>query len=102
MQPEIIRFSGYACEVHQVVTEDGYLLHMHRIPYKTDAPKKSVRRPSIILQHGLLADSSCWVSNGPENSLAFILANEGAICLALLRPFFSRFLHGFFVVRFYN
>lgn len=31
-QPEIIRYWGYPVEVHHVVTRDGYVLELHRIP----------------------------------------------------------------------
>lgn len=76
--PEIVTYSGYGVENHVVVTKDNYLLTMHRIPHgrlHNQSPK--LRRPSVILQHGILADSACWVSNGPDNSLAFILADAG-------------------------
>ncbi|KAK8398846.1 hypothetical protein O3P69_004144 [Scylla paramamosain] len=34
--PELIRARGYPAEVHQVVTEDGYILEIHRIPHGKD------------------------------------------------------------------
>ena len=34
-QPDLIRFYGYPLEEHQVETEDGYILTLHRIPYHT-------------------------------------------------------------------
>ena len=83
--PEIIRHNGYPCEEHTAETKDGYVLTMHRIPHgkltllkePAFSPDENEDKPVVFIQHGLLADSSCWVSNGPENSLPFILADAG-------------------------
>nr|CAI5829897.1 unnamed protein product [Callosobruchus analis] len=68
--PQIIARHGYRAETHVVVTEDGYLLKIHRIP-----PKKNGAQP-VFLQHGLLGSSADWIVNG-NNSLAFLLADYG-------------------------
>lgn len=65
--PELIKACGYKVETHSVVTEDGYILDMHRIP--------STGKP-IFLMHGMLCSSYCWVTS-ETNSLAFILADAG-------------------------
>ena len=59
----------FKVETHEVTTEDGYKLEMHRIPSKSGGPV-------VFLQHGMLCASFCWVSQ-EKNSLAFILAEAG-------------------------
>lgn len=69
-QPEKIIREGYPCEVHLVVTQDCYMLEMHRIPFgKHSPPMPGVHRPAVYLQHGLLGSSAVWVMGTPENSL---------------------------------
>ena len=75
--PDLIRYWGYPEESHQVQTEDGYLLTVHRIPHGKNDPKPNRKRPVFFLQHGLLCSSSNWVTNIPQRSLAFMLADAG-------------------------
>ncbi|CAK9799472.1 Lipase 3 [Anthophora quadrimaculata] len=70
---KLIKKAGYPAEAHVVLTDDGYLLMMHRIPGKPGAP-------TIYLQHGIIGSSADWILNaiqGNENSLAFLLADAG-------------------------
>nr|XP_039250443.1 gastric triacylglycerol lipase-like [Styela clava] len=99
--PQMVRYTGYPCAVYTTVTKDGYKLTMHRIPFgskeaeltsgrlqsfedtgrRKSKGKRTRRgrdkRPVVFLQHGILSDSSCWVTNGPNRSLAFVLADAG-------------------------
>lgn len=74
--PQLIRKYGYPAESHTVVTEDGYLLTMHRIPHGRKSAYNFTRTP-VLLQHGLLGSSTSWIINGPNKSLPYILADIG-------------------------
>ena len=76
--PDIINiYPDFACETHHVTTSDGYILELHRIVPTRPVDEDATKLP-VILQHGLLADSSNWVLNGGDrNSLGFALAERG-------------------------
>ena len=70
----MIAKEGYPIETHIVVTEDCYILQMHRIPYGKNSPQVQGEeaRPAVYLQHGLLSSSADWVMGAPEHSLGKI------------------------------
>nr|XP_034304031.1 gastric triacylglycerol lipase isoform X2 [Crassostrea gigas] len=73
---ELITSKGYPCEQHDVLTKDGYILSLQRIPFSKKSPTRK-GKPAILLQHGLLSCSSCWVENLANESLGFMLADAG-------------------------
>ncbi|KAH9377207.1 hypothetical protein HPB48_011007 [Haemaphysalis longicornis] len=73
---EIIKDKGYPVEEHLVVTEDGFVLNVQRIPDGHKSTKKGPKQ-AVFLQHGLLSSASDWVINFPPQSLAYILADAG-------------------------
>ena len=61
---------GYPVETHQVITEDGYILRMHRIPYSKRSPRSDGgERPAVYIQHGLTSSSADWLVAGPKKAL---------------------------------
>ncbi|XP_062520508.1 gastric triacylglycerol lipase-like [Corticium candelabrum] len=73
---EIIHYHGYPEEDHWVVTEDGFILGMQRIPHGKGGSQVG-QRPPFFLQHGLLCSSTVWLTNTEKRNLAFLLADSG-------------------------
>lgn len=72
LQPEIIRSRGYPLEIHNVVTEDGFVLELHRIPasiseLESQRTESKPKKKPVFLQHGIFATDFVWAS-GPSNS----------------------------------
>ncbi|XP_010119598.1 PREDICTED: lipase member M-like [Chlamydotis macqueenii] len=74
---ELITYKGYPSEEYEVTTEDGYTITIHRIPYGAQNQGNPALKSAVFLQHGLLGDATNWVTNRPNNSLGFILADAG-------------------------
>ncbi|XP_063606385.1 lipase lipl-5-like [Penaeus indicus] len=92
LTPQLIRIRGYPSEIHQVVTDDGYILEVHRIPHgRNDVTRNHNRistperggngrrenRRVVFIQHCVLCSSADFVLNDPDQALAFILADAG-------------------------
>lgn len=67
---------GFGYEEHSVVTEDGYVLGLYRIPGVKDE-KSSKKRPPVLLMHGIWADMMCWVYNDENLAPAYNLVRAG-------------------------
>lgn len=77
-QVDTITGHGYPVESHTVITDDGYILKMHRIPSSPNQTHSAheVKQP-VLLMHGLLDSSATFVLMGPNQSLAYMLADAG-------------------------
>ncbi|XP_074647415.1 gastric triacylglycerol lipase-like [Tubulanus polymorphus] len=74
---QLITSKGYVCEEHTVVTEDGYILGLQRIPHGRRSHNRSGPRRVAFLQHGLLASATNFLANSANDSLGFMLADNG-------------------------
>lgn len=51
---------------------------MFRIPYSSKLNNKNeLNKPVVFLMHGLLSSSDSWVLNGPDDAMAFMMADAG-------------------------
>ncbi|TVU33887.1 hypothetical protein EJB05_15701 [Eragrostis curvula] len=81
---DVITELGYPFEAIKVVTSDGYVLLLERIPRRDS-------RKVVLLQHGILDSSMGWVSNGVVGSPAFAAYDQGYdVFLGNLRGLVSR------------
>ncbi|XP_073003412.1 triacylglycerol lipase 1 [Typha latifolia] len=68
--------SGYPCSEHTVETKDGFLLSVQHIPHGRNALGDKPG-PPVFLQHGLFQGGDTWFINSVEQSLGYILADNG-------------------------
>lgn len=79
---DLCSIHGYVVEEHVVLTGDGYLLGLHRLPgrkgHRSTNPGTSTGKPVVYLHHGLLMNSEVWVClTDPERCLPFLLVEQG-------------------------
>lgn len=65
---QLIAKHGYTPQMHSVITEDGYIVNLIRIPRKG---------PAALLVHGIGDSSDSWLVTSPSSSLAYQLAALG-------------------------
>ena len=74
--PQLIQSFGYKVEEHQVVTEDGYILTLHRIPVNDRIHWPEQRPPPVFLGHCLVGSSAIFVFGLVTTAVAK-LSNDG-------------------------
>lgn len=60
--PQLIEAHGLICETHHVITEDGYILQIHRI--KSNEANNTNLKP-VIINHGLFGTGADFLVNSP-------------------------------------
>ena len=63
---------GYHGEIHEVSTEDGYVLSVFRV-YRGPTPPNEV----MLLQHGIMDSADAFLNNAVHIAPAYVLANAG-------------------------
>lgn len=58
------------------MTDDGYILGLHRIPHGKVSPGED-SKPVAFLAHGLTCNSGVYAFGPSEKSLGYILADAG-------------------------
>ena len=59
-----------------MISEDGYVYQLYRIPGKVAAPGPE-KRPAVLMMHGIECDMNFWMPNDPEIVPPFVLASQG-------------------------
>lgn len=72
---QMIQNAGYSVENHTVITADGYILTLFRIP-RNKANQAGTKEP-ILLQHGLLCSSNDWLLVNDSDCLPYLLSEAG-------------------------
>ena len=85
---EMVQFHGYPVWSKLIDTPDGYTLNLFRIPgprgESLSSALRARNREPLLLLHGVLSSSECFVMNGPGVSPAYQLADSGRYDLWLL------------------
>ena len=64
--------NGFASESYTVVTEDGYVSQIYRIPGKFGESGNG--KPAVLLMHGIECDMNFWTVNSADVAPPFVLS----------------------------
>lgn len=70
-----LQIHGYPCESYDVLTEDGYVLSLHRIPPRNLTYASDLK--PFILMHGLIGSAADFILSGKQRSLGCMLHEKG-------------------------
>ena len=86
----MIKAVGYHAETHYSITEDGYILALHRIPRgRSEKGTGKLSGAVCYLQHGLMCSSADWVIPAPEKGLGI---GEDSLLFKMTKSFQVLFL----------
>lgn len=74
-------------EIHHVVTDDGYILELHRIPFGKRHERlgnNTFERKAVFLQHGMMGTDLFWFTSSTNSSLGKFKFVERAITILLI------------------
>jgi lysosomal acid lipase/cholesteryl ester hydrolase len=74
----VIQNAGYSFHNYSVITSDGYILQLVRIPGGEKSPPAE-GKTVVFLMHGLLCSSMDWLVLGEKKALPYLLADAGNI-----------------------
>eukprot|EP00904_Undaria_pinnatifida_P003045 jgi/Undpi1/12741/HiC_scaffold_6.g02409.m1 len=77
---ELAEAEGFIVEDHQAVTADGFVLVLHRIlssDREASNGGKKIRKPVVLLMHGLMQDSESLLCGGRDHALGLRLVTAG-------------------------
>jgi hypothetical protein len=74
---EMVVGTGYPLEEHKVITPDGWVLNLYRIPHGKNRNTQRGRKPVAYVHHGITLSSACFTLLGEHESIAYILADAG-------------------------
>ncbi|ERL86264.1 hypothetical protein D910_03673 [Dendroctonus ponderosae] len=90
IESQYLEKHGYPFESHHVLTDDGYIVTLHRIPAITNGFGENIDRvnPAVLFVPPMLCSSIDWVSRGANESLGLLLSDLVAdfeeVCLQTL------------------
>lgn len=75
---ELIHNAGYQSEEHDVETEDGYILKVHRVLVKKES---LIPRKPVFMMHGLASTAMDYVLTGPDIALGELATSVNTISI---------------------
>ena len=78
--------------MHNVYTEDGFVLGLHRIlyPFKRKVDERKSIRPPVLLVHGAGQTAFDWIANNVNNSLGKLRETYNILSCILKRTVLYR------------